>query len=195
MPCARLLHSSRQGHKVTDLLKLPALTDEDAVNFVVESPRGSTSKFKYDPKMRVVMLSRPLVIGLRYPYDWGFIPSTRGPDGDPLDGFAMWEGSGYPGVVLVCRPIGVLHVEQTNPKTRARERNDRLALLPATASRMDGLQTVFDFHERVRQELERFFLHTVAFEGKELTILGWGGRDDPIALVRASHGNRQPVSA
>jgi inorganic pyrophosphatase len=140
-------------------------------------------------------LSRPLVIGLRYPYDWGFVPSTRGPDGDPLDAFVMWEGSSYPGVVLACRPLGVLYVEQTNPKTRSRERNDRLALLPATDPRMDNLKTVFDFHDRVRVELERFFMEAVALEGKELKTLGWGKPDDALALVRASRGDRQPAHA
>jgi hypothetical protein len=58
----------------------------------------------------------------------------------------------------------VLYVEQTHPETHVRERNDRLALLPAKAPRMDGLGSVFDFHERVRTELERFFIEAVAFE-------------------------------
>jgi inorganic pyrophosphatase len=178
---------------MTDLLTLPAFADEHAINLVVESPRGSTSKLKYDAAKGVMTLSRPLVLGLRYPYDWGFVPSTRGPDGDPLDAFAMWEGSLYPGLVLACRAIGVLYVEQTNPNTRVRERNDRLALLPMEAPRMDGLRSVFDFHERVRTELERFFTEAVAFEGKELKLLGWGGPTDAVALVRASCADHQPA--
>lgn len=187
--------SQTVGNAMTDLLQLPAFAGEHVVNFVVESPRGSTSKLKYDRQTQVMTMSRPLVMGLRYPYDWGFVPSTRGPDGDPLDAFSMWEGGTYPGVVLVCRPIGVLYVEQTNLDSRVRERNDRVALIPAKAPRMDGLRTVFDFHERVRDELERFFVAAVAFEGKELKTLGWGGPDDAAALVRASGIDRQPVSA
>ena len=66
---------------MTNLLKLPAFDDEDAVHVVVESPRGSSLKFKYNPDRRVMMLSRPLPQGLAYPHDWGFIPSTRAPDG------------------------------------------------------------------------------------------------------------------
>jgi inorganic pyrophosphatase len=150
---------------------------------------------KYDAKRHLIALSRPLVIGLRYPYDWGFVPSTCSPDGDPLDAFVMWEGESYPGVVIACRPIGVLYVEQTNADSHVRERNDRVALLPADAPRMDGLRSVFDFHQRVRDELERFFLTTVAFEGKDLRTLGWGGPDDAIALVRTSRSEPQPVPA
>jgi hypothetical protein len=46
--------------------------------------------------------------------------------------------------------------------------------------------SVFDVAERVRLELEQFFAAAVAFERKELAILGWGDRDDAIALIRAS---------
>jgi inorganic pyrophosphatase len=180
---------------MTDLLKLPAFAGDDVVNFVVESPRGSTLKLKYDPHQHVMSLSRPLVLGLRYPYDWGFVPSTRGPDGDPLDAFVMWEATSYPGVVLACRPIGVLYVEQTNSENRVRERNDRVALVPAKAPRLDGLHSVFDFHERVRSELERFFLEAVAFEGKDLKTLGWGGKDDAFGLIHAATGDRWHANA
>src|SRR5436190_20561663 len=135
---------------MTSLLSLPAFAEDGVVHVVIESPRGSALKFKCDPDAGVMMLSRPLPEGLTYPYDWGFVPSTRAPDGDPLDAFVMWESSGYPGVTLPCRPIGVLRVEQTNEQSHRRERNDRMAVLPATAPRWDAVQSVFDLHERVR---------------------------------------------
>ena len=78
---------------MTDLVKLPAFSDKTTCHVVIESPRGSTVKFKYDPEHRVMSLSRPLTAGLAYPYDWGFVPSTRASDGDPLDAFVMWDGT------------------------------------------------------------------------------------------------------
>ncbi len=171
---------------MTNLLSLPALVTEDEFLVVVESPRGSTSKFKYDPSRRAIMLSRPLPAGLAYPHDWGFVPSTRAADGDPLDVIVMWDSASYPGIVIVCRPIGVLRVEQTNPTSRERERNDRIAALPGKALRWDSVRSVLDLSERVRSELEQFFLAAVAFEGKELKLLGWGGPDEAVSLVRAS---------
>jgi len=170
---------------VTDLLELPAFDERDAVHVVVESPRGSSLKFKYDPDRRAMMLSRPLPQGLAFPHDWGFIPSTRAPDGDPLDAFVMWDGVSYPGIVIPCRPIGLLRVEQTNVTSHARERNDRLAALPIKAPRWESVRSVLDVGERVRRELEQFFLAAVAFEGKDPKILGWAGPDDALALVRA----------
>jgi inorganic pyrophosphatase len=170
---------------MTDLLALPTSAGAEEFHVVIESPRGSTLKLKYDPNLRAITLSRPLTVGLAYPYDWGFVPSTEAPDGDPLDAIVMWDGSSYPGVVLACRAIGVLCVEQTNPATRERERNDRIVALPTKARRFDSTRSVFDISERHRLELERFFLTSVAFEGKDLMILGWAGPNDALTLVRS----------
>ena len=72
----------------------------------------------------MLTLSKPLIAGLTYPYDWGFIPSTEADDGDPLDVLIIHEAATYPGLVLACKPIGVLEVEQVNMGKK--ERNDRL---------------------------------------------------------------------
>lgn len=168
---------------MTNLLKLPAFKD-DALHVVVESPRGSTLKFKYDSDLNAMSLTRPLPAGLAYPHDWGFVPSTKAADGDPLDAVVMWDGISYPGIVIACRLIGVLKVEQTNLQSRKRERNDRVAVLPIKAPRWDLLRTIFDVSERTRLELEQFFTAAVAFEGKEVAILGWAGPDEATTVLR-----------
>jgi inorganic pyrophosphatase len=117
----------------------------------VESPRGCSLKLKYDPEHGVAGLSRPLLNGLTYPYDWGFVPSTRGPDGDPLDVMLLWDDSSFPGLLLPCRVIGPLAVEQNN-KTHPerRERNDRLVVVPNGAPRATHLRDIDDVPQRVR---------------------------------------------
>jgi inorganic pyrophosphatase len=181
---------AESGPHMATLLELPAFRDEQTVNTVVESPRGSALKFKCDAATGLMMLSRPLPSGLVYPHDWGFVPSTRAADGDPLDACVLWDGVSYPGIVIPARPIGVLRVEQTNPSTHERERNDRLVVIPAKAARLDTVKDVSDIPERVRAELERFFTAAVAFEDKELTILGWGGQGEAMALVREARRER-----
>jgi inorganic pyrophosphatase len=174
---------------VTDLLTLPSFAADDTFYVVVESPRGSTSKLKYDVNRRVMTLSRPLPQGLAYPHDWGFIPSTRAPDGDPLDAIIVWDGVSYPGITVECRLIGLLQVEQTRAASQQRERNDRLIALPTKAPRWEPIRTVFDLGERVRLDLEFFFQAAVTFEGKALKILGWDGPKGAMALVRAAAAN------
>jgi len=74
-----------------------AFRRDGSINVMVESPRGSAIKFKYDQNDRAMTVSRPLPLGLVFPFDWGFIPGTRAADGDPLDAFILWDGSSYPG--------------------------------------------------------------------------------------------------
>jgi len=94
------------------LVDLPTFGPDNSVQVVVESPRGSGLKLKYDREREVFTLSRPLINGLTYPYDWGFVPSTRGPDGDPVDVMLLWDQSSFPGLVLACRVIGALATVQ-----------------------------------------------------------------------------------
>ena len=63
-----------------DLNRIPAL-DGDTVHVVVESPRGSALKLKYEEAWQAMSVSRPLPAGVVYPFDWGFVPSTLAPDG------------------------------------------------------------------------------------------------------------------
>jgi inorganic pyrophosphatase len=163
---------------------LSAFRKDGGINVVIESPRGSSVKYKYDPDADVITLSRPLPEGLVYPCDWGFVASTRAADGDPLDAAVLWDAAAYPGIVLPCRPIGLLEVEQTNLASRRRERNDRLLVLPLKAPRQDGVRSVMDLPQRVREELEQFFLHAVVFEGKDVAFLGWDGPEAALAAVK-----------
>jgi inorganic pyrophosphatase len=171
----------------TPVHALPARRKDGSINVVVETPRGATIKVKHDPDSGTMILSRPLPAGVTYPYDWGFVPSTHAADGDPLDVMILWDCAGYPGLLVPCRLIGLLKVEQSDPAGR-RQRNDRLFALPITAPRHEQVRSIADLPERVRRELEQFFLTVVAFEGKDLRILGFAGPDEADATLRAATG-------
>ena len=81
---------------MTDFINLPAFGDTTQLNVVVESPRGSATKFKYDPQLNAFTYGRPLADSLTYPHDWGFVPSTIGEDGDPLDGMVLHNSPTFP---------------------------------------------------------------------------------------------------
>jgi inorganic pyrophosphatase len=163
-----------------------AFRDDGAVNVVIETPRGATVKFKYDEGSGVMMVSRALPLGIAYPYDWGFIASTRAGDGDPIDAMVLWDAASYPGIVVPSRIVGVLRVDQQNARSGERERNDRLFVLPVKAARFDHIQSVLELPQRVRAEIEQFFVNVVAFEGKDLRVLGFAGPDEGDRLLRAA---------
>jgi inorganic pyrophosphatase len=170
-----------------DLHRLPTFVKDDIFHVVVESPRGSTVKLKHDPALDVFAISRPLPLGLAYPYDWGFVPSTMAADGDPVDAAVFWDTATFPGVVIQCRAIALIKVDQTVPGgSGARRRNDRILAVPIEGRRQTDLASVSDLPERVRQELEVFFVTVTALEGKDPRILGWDDGSAALDLLRSS---------
>jgi inorganic pyrophosphatase len=169
--------------EMTNLLKLPTWADEDHVYAIVETPRDSTCKLDYEPKLRVFTLAKPLMAGLAYPYDWGFIPSTKAEDGDPLDVLIIHDAKTYPGVVLRCRPVGILEVEQKGSKGR-KERNDRIFVVPDRSPLETDVKDVRHLPDRARQELKQFFRATNALEDKELNFLGWQGPAEAVKKIK-----------
>ena len=171
-----------------NLSSIPAFASEHTFHVVVETPRGSSLKVKYEPTWDAMTVVRPLPLGVHYPYDWGFVPSTSAPDGDPLDAMLLWDVASSPGVVVRCRAIGVLRVEQnrTSHQRSERIRNDRIMAIPVEARRERDIGDISALTARVREELEQFALAATALDGKDLELLGWGDSSAALDLVRAS---------
>lgn len=70
---------------------------------------------------------------MSYPFDWGFIPKTRGDDGDPVDAMILSDVSTYPGVVLQGRVAGMLELVQTDAGKKP-QINNRVLLIPSWLS-------------------------------------------------------------
>lgn len=169
---------------------IAAIRKDGTVNVVVESPRGAQVKLKYDPELDAMTLVRPLPLGMVFPFDFGFVPRTRAEDGDPLDAMVLLDAPTFPGVVVASRPIAILRASQRGGRGR-RVRNDRLVCIAEADRRSKELTDLADLPVRTRDELEAFFAAAVAFEGKDLALLGWGGRDEAReAIARGSRGSR-----
>lgn len=168
-----------------DLTTIPAFAERDNFHVVVESPRGSSVKLKYEPRWQTMSISRPLAVGLSYPCDWGFVPSTKGPDGDPVDALIYWDAPTFPGVVVVCRAAGVMRVEQNHPGDPARRiSNDRLLAVPVESRRGSSIASVNDLPSRIRDELAHFIVASTVFEKKDAKILGWEGAETAVAWLK-----------
>lgn len=59
--------------------------DNRKLRVVIETPKGSRNKFAFDPKEGVFELKKVLPAGMAFPYDFGFVPTTKADDGDPVD--------------------------------------------------------------------------------------------------------------
>ena len=163
-----------------NFLNLPSFTDDGDIHVVIETPRGSRAKFAWDPKLETFALSKSLLTGLSYPHDWGFVPSTKADDGDPLDIMVIHDAATFPGLVVACRIIGILQIEQKSKKKS--ERNDRLFAVPRRSHSERALKDVAGLTKPIREELEKFFIATDELEDKKLNVLGWKG---PKAALQA----------
>jgi inorganic pyrophosphatase len=84
---------------MSNLMKIDAFSPDGELRMIVETPRGSAVKLKYEPELKAFTISRAMPLGVTYPFDWGFIPDTEGEDGDPLDALAIHDSATYPGVI------------------------------------------------------------------------------------------------
>src|ERR1700756_857813 len=91
---------------------------------IIETPKGCRNKFDSDPDSGLFMLGGLLPEGMMFPFDFGFIPSTLGGDGDPLDILVLMDAPAHVGCLIEVRVIGVIKAEQTEDGKS--ESNDRL---------------------------------------------------------------------
>jgi len=159
---------------------LPPFDEQRNLRVVVETPRSANIKIKFDDKLGCFSLSRVLPLGVTYPYDFGFVPQTLAQDGDPLDAMVLIDAMTYPGVVISCRLLGALYVEERGLRGRP---NHRLVAVPVKASRRDDWRNFSDLGKRMQQELERFFVMSSAFTSKDPVVRGWVGPDAANDMV------------
>ncbi len=167
------------------LLFLPMYDRETGdVTVVVETPKGSQNKYKYDPSTGALRLTAVLGEGLAFPYDFGFVPSTLGADGDPLDVLLFLDYGVPPPTVATARLIGVLEVRQ---RLSGEEwlRNDRLFAVATHAHSHQHLKTLGDLRPHLLDEVESFFTHYAGLNGKELQVLDRKGPNRAHKLIKA----------
>jgi inorganic pyrophosphatase len=168
------------------LSNVPTYGENGAVHAVVEAPKGTSVKPKYDPKLGMFTISRGLPLGLSYPFDWGFVPSTRAPDGDPLDVLILHDEKTWPGVLLACQPLGVVEMDQDDQDGK-RQKNDRIIVMPLWHDRLEEFERASELPKRLREEIEQFFLSTTFFTAKNPKVIAWKGRKRASEIIRKTN--------
>src|SRR5215212_8024826 len=105
--------TGRAAPKSLLLLSTFAADDPSHVNVVVETPQGSRNKYNFDERLGVFRLGGVLPAGAVFPFDFGFVPSTVGGDGDPLDVLVLMDEPAFPGCLVEARLLGVVEAVQT----------------------------------------------------------------------------------
>ncbi len=137
-----------------------------AINCIVETPKGYGVKYNYDSKLACFELSKILPAGLVFPFDFGFIPGTKGEDGDPLDVIIISEAPSFPGCAVKCRIIGSIKAVQQE-KNGDKMRNDRYIAIPEVSEMYKTITKINQLPHDIVEELQRFFINYNSQAGKK----------------------------
>jgi inorganic pyrophosphatase len=154
----------------------------DLLQVIIETPAGSRNKFAFDPDQRIFALKKVLPAGMAFPYDFGFLPKTLAPDGDPIDVLLLMDEPAFPGVAVRANLIGVIEGEQLDGKNKIR--NDRLVAVAEANHMYANVRTLKDLPTKWIHELEVFFVNYHDLEGKKYRLLGCKGADVAFRLIR-----------
>src|SRR5580693_7398086 len=148
----------------------PFSVDKGLLRVVIETPKGSRNKFAFNDDERIFELKKVLPAGMTFPYDFGFVPSTKADDGDPVDVLVLMDEPAFAGCALSCRPIGVIQGEQGDKKDK--ERNDRIIAVEKDAHSWADIKTIDDLSKQFLRELEEFFVDYHKLSGEQYLVLG-----------------------
>jgi len=145
------------------------------VNVIIEIPMHSPAlKYEVDKESGALFLDRMLKTAMHYPCNYGYIPHTLCGDGDPTDVMVVMPVPVQSGVVVTCRPVGLMRMQD--------ESGEDAKILAVPTSDVTGLyrhvESVDDVDELLRLQITHFFNHYKDLEsGKWVEILGWEGAE------------------
>jgi inorganic pyrophosphatase len=150
---------------------------------IIETPKGCRNKFDYDPDSGLFVLGGLLPEGMMFPFDFGFIPSTLGEDGDPLDILVLMDAPAHVGCLIDVRIIGIIQAEQTQEgKT---ESNDRLLGVAIHSYDHEDVESINDVSKTLLDQLEAFFISYNKQRGKKFKVTGIAGPKKAIKFLKA----------
>jgi inorganic pyrophosphatase len=168
-----------------DLTALPLHLNpaECTCRAIIETPKGFRNKFDYDPDSGLFFLGGLLPEGMMFPYDFGFLPSTLGDDGDPLDILVLMDAPAHVGCLIDVRIIGIINAQQTeHGKT---ETNDRILGVAVHSYDHEDLHSIKEVNKTLLGQLQEFFISYNKQRGKKFKVTGQRGPKQAIAFIQA----------
>ncbi len=151
------------------------------LNVIIEVPVGGEPvKYEFDKKSGALFVDRILHTPMRYPANYGFVPHTLSPDGDPLDALVIARSPFVPGSVVRVRPIAVLRLEDEAGG------DEKLITVPdnKTFPYYNEVGEKDDLPEIVMQQIEHFFTHYKDLEKQKWVRIGtWGDADEARQII------------
>jgi inorganic pyrophosphatase len=155
-------------HEVTPGAKLP-----DEFNVIIEIPMNADPiKYEVDKVSGAIFVDRFMTTSMHYPCNYGYVPRTLADDGDPVDVLVITPYPLTPGVVVTCRPLGVLKMDD--------EAGGDAKLLAVPIDKVLPIYSHWKKFEDINpmrlKTIQHFFEHYKDLEaGKWVKVVGWEG--------------------
>jgi inorganic pyrophosphatase len=159
----------------------PLRSPDGGFNVIVETPRGSRTKFAYDVETGLFRAKKLLAMGFAFPFPFGFFPSTRAEDGDPMDVLLLTDADLPTGSLVRCRLIGGIAIEERAEGSVFR--NDRLLAVPLLLHQDRPPFDLSDIPDAQLEDFENFFIAYQVADGKQATVLGRLSKPEAEAAV------------
>jgi inorganic pyrophosphatase len=156
-------------------------------NVIIEIPMNADPvKYEVDKESGAIFVDRFMSTSMHYPTNYGYVPKTISGDGDPVDVLVITPVPLYPGVVVTCRPIGILRMED--------EAGVDGKILAVPTDKILSIYTQWQKPEDLNplrlKTIAHFFEHYKDLEvGKWVKILGWDGPEAARQEVREGMEN------
>ncbi|MFT3777645.1 MAG: inorganic diphosphatase [Ottowia sp.] len=153
----------------------PGSKAPDEFNVVIEIPMNADPiKYEVDKASGAIFVDRFMTTAMHYPTNYGYVPQTLSGDGDPVDVLVITPYPLQPGVVVTCRPLGILKMQDEagiDGKVLAVPTDKILPIY-------SHWKTVDDVNAMRLKAISHFFEHYKDLEeGKWVKVLGWEGPD------------------
>jgi inorganic pyrophosphatase len=150
---------------------------------VIETPKDSRNKYRYNASCDCFELATTLPDGMAFPFDFGFIPSTLGDDGDPLDVLVLMDAPVIAGCMLHCRAIGVIEAREKE-KGKRWEENDRLIAVASHARTHEGVKSLQQLRPHTLEDIRGFFVDYNRLHDKRFEVRGEHGAHRAEKLIK-----------
>ncbi len=145
----------------------------ESFNVVIEIPaEADPIKYEVDKESGAVFVDRFISVAMHYPCNYGYVPQTLSGDGDPVDVLVLTPYPLQPGVVVPCRALGILKMEDESGVDGKVLAVPTVKILKA----WEGIKSLQDVNPMQLKAITHFFEHYKDLEeGKWVKVLGWDG--------------------
>jgi inorganic pyrophosphatase len=154
------------------------MSDEPLV-CIIEIPKGSRNKYEYDPDLGAIKLDRFVSASVVYPTDYGYVPETLMPDGDPLDVLVCVSEPTFPGCIVPSKVVGLFKMsDEKGP-------DDHVVCVPCDDPGWNEVEKIEDLPTLLRAEIGHFFsVYKDLDPEKHSEVKGWGDREAALRTLQ-----------